>query len=48
MKEKPSQRFKPSALTEKLVPVVLFIILLGLLAVLAITVLALLGYTPGF
>ncbi|MCX6066791.1 MAG: hypothetical protein NT121_13705 [Chloroflexi bacterium] len=47
MSAKRSQRFNPSALTEKLVPVILVVILLGLLAVFVMTGLAMLGITPG-
>lgn len=47
MKAKSSRRFRPSAITEKLVPILLVVILLGLLAVLVVTGLALLGFTPG-
>ena len=47
MSTKNSQRFKPSTITEKLVPVLLMLILLGLLAVLVIVAMAMLGFTPG-
>jgi hypothetical protein len=47
MRSKNSQRFKPSTLTEKFVPVLLLLILLGLLAVLVVIGLAVLGLTPG-
>ena len=47
MKAKPSQRFIPTVITEKLVPVMLVVILLGLLAVFLVTALALFGFTPG-
>lgn len=41
-----SKRFRPSSVTEKLVPVFLVVLLLILLAVLVIVVLALLGVIP--
>ena len=47
MNSKNSQRFKPSTLTEKFVPVMLVVIALGLLAVLVVIGLAVLGFTPG-
>ena len=47
MSAKNSQRYKPSALTEKLVPVLFALIMLGLLTVLVLVVLAVLGLTPG-
>jgi len=47
MKERRSQRFIPSTLTEKLVPFLLAVILLGLLAVFIVIALALLRLTPG-
>jgi hypothetical protein len=47
MKPKKTQRFKPSTLTEKLVPVLFVLIALGLLAVLVVVGLAVLGVTPG-
>ena len=47
MSPKKSQRFAPSALTDKLVPVALGLILLGLLAVLVLVGLSVLGITPG-
>lgn len=47
MNSKNSQRYKPSTLTEKLVPVLLVLIALGLLAVLVVVGLAVLGLTPG-
>lgn len=45
--KRPSKRFKPSALTERLVPLVLVLLALALLATLVIVVLAVLGVTPG-
>lgn len=47
MNTKNSQRYKPSTLTEKLVPILLAVIGLGLLAVLVLVGLAVLGLTPG-
>jgi hypothetical protein len=47
MSRKPSKRFIPSNIIEKLVPILLLVILLGLLAVLLVTGLALFGITPG-
>ncbi|HEY3312450.1 MAG TPA: hypothetical protein VGK00_12490 [Anaerolineales bacterium] len=47
MSTKKSQRFKPSSLAEKFVPVLFALILLGLLAVIVLVVLAMLGLTPG-
>jgi len=47
MNKRQSQRFNPTNLTEKLVPVLLALILLGLLAVVVVTGLAILGFTPG-
>jgi hypothetical protein len=47
MKPKPSRRFNPSVFTEKLVPILLVVILMGLLAVFIVIALALLGFTPG-
>ena len=47
MKSKDSQRFKPSTLTEKLVPILLIVIVLGLLAVVVVIGMAVLGFTPG-
>lgn len=47
MNTKKSQRFKPSNLTEKLVPVLFILILLGLLAVIVVVGLAMVGLTPG-
>ena len=41
-----SKRFSPSAITEKLIPVLLAILVLALLAVLVIVGLSLLGVTP--
>ncbi len=47
MKPKKSQRFNPSALTSKLVPVLLVLILMGLVVVLVIIGMTILGFTPG-
>ena len=47
MNPRNSQRFKPSTLTEKLVPILLVVIVIGLLAVIAVIALAVLGLTPG-
>lgn len=46
MNPKKSQRFEPSKLTEKLIPVLLILITLALLIVLVLTGLAVLGFTP--
>jgi hypothetical protein len=45
---RPSKRFSPWGLSEILVPFVLVILVLGLLAVLVVTGLSLLGWTPAF
>jgi hypothetical protein len=45
--KRPSKRFKPSAWTERLVPLLLALLALALLATLVIVVLAMLGMTPG-
>jgi uncharacterized membrane protein YesL len=42
-----SRRFSGSRLAEKLIPVVLVMLLLGLLAVLILTGLSLFGWMPG-
>jgi len=42
-----SSRYPGSRLTERLIPVVLVILLLGLLAVLVLTGLSLFGWMPG-
>ncbi len=47
MKSKPSQRFEPSALAARLVPVILVLIVIGLAAVIVVTAMALMGLTPG-
>ena len=44
--EKKSKRFTPSIVTQRLVPVVLALLALGLLVTLAIVILSLLGLTP--
>jgi len=46
MKSKNSQRFKPSFITEKLVPVLFVLIFFGLLVVLILIGLSLSGLTP--
>jgi len=43
-----SRRFKPSAWSERLVPVLLAILLLGLVATLVVVGLSVAGITPGF
>jgi hypothetical protein len=43
-----SKRFSPSAWTERLVPVILAILGLGLLVTLAVVMLSVLGITPGW
>ncbi len=48
MNKKRSQRFHPSVLTKKLVPVFMAVILLGLLTVIVVTAMAVLSITPGF
>lgn len=45
--KKPSKRFEPSALVERLVPWLLGLLLLGLVAAFMITLLALAGILPG-
>lgn len=47
MSRKQSQRFNPSGWAQKLVPVLLALILLGLLATLVLVGLSVLGITPG-
>jgi hypothetical protein len=42
-----SKRFKPSAWTERLVPILLALLALALLATLIVVGLAVLGVTPG-
>lgn len=44
---KKSKRFEPTKWSERIVPIVLVIILLGLVATILIVVLATLGLTPG-
>ena len=44
---KKSKRFEPTKWSERLVPILLVIILLGLLATISIVALAILGLTPG-
>jgi hypothetical protein len=44
---RPSKRFKPSAWTERLVPILLALLALALLATLIVVGLAVLGVTPG-
>ncbi len=43
---KPSKRFKPSAWTEKVIPVLLAVLVLALLATLVVIGLSLFGVTP--
>lgn len=43
---KRSKRFKPNAIAEKIVPVVLALLVLALLAVIVIIVLSLMGVIP--
>jgi hypothetical protein len=43
-----SRRFKPSAWSERLVPVLLAVLLLGLVATLVVVGLSVAGITPGF
>ena len=43
---KHSKRFKPNAITDKIVPVVLVLLVLALLAVIVIIVLSLMGVIP--
>jgi uncharacterized membrane protein len=42
-----SKRFRPSAWSERLVPVLLAILLLGLIVTLVVIILSVLGLTPG-
>jgi len=44
----PSKRFDPNFWSERLVPLLLILILLGLLITLVVVGLSLLGLTPGF
>ncbi len=44
----PSKRFSPSWWTERLVPILMIAILLGLILTVVVTVLAMLGLTPSF
>ena len=46
MTEKNSKRFSPSSWTQRLVPVLLVLLALGLMVTLAIVILSLLGLTP--
>jgi hypothetical protein len=43
-----SKRFSPSWWTERLIPVLMIAILLGLMVTLLVTALAMLGLTPSF
>ena len=43
---KHSKRFKPGAIMDKIVPVVLVLLALGLLAVIVIIILSLMGIIP--
>ncbi len=45
--KRPSKRFVPSRWSERLVPVLLAILLLGLLATMALIALSMMGLTPG-
>ncbi len=45
-KQRPSRRFNPSTLTERLVPLVLSGLFLALLATLVVILLSVLGLTP--
>ncbi len=45
---RPSKRFSPSTWSERIVPVLLVLLALGLVITLAIVVLSLLGITPSF
>lgn len=45
-KAKQSKRFSPSAWTQRLVPVLIILLALGLLVTLAIVILSVLGLTP--
>jgi hypothetical protein len=45
---KKSKRFNPSAWTQRLVPAVLVLLLLGLLATVVIVIISALGLTPAF
>jgi hypothetical protein len=47
MTRKTTSRFQQNVLTEKLVPILLILILLGLLAVLVIVGLSIAGIVPG-
>jgi hypothetical protein len=46
MTDKKSKRFSTSAWTQRLVPVLLVLLALGLLVTLAIVILSILGLTP--
>ncbi len=43
---KPSKRFKPSAWTEKVIPVLLAVLVLALLATMVVIGLSIFGVTP--
>ncbi len=45
---RPSKRFTPTRFSQRLVPLILALIVLGLAATLIVTVLAALGLTPSF
>jgi hypothetical protein len=45
--KRKSRRFTPTGWSERLVPILIGVILVGLVAVLAIVALSLLGLTPG-
>jgi uncharacterized membrane protein len=46
MTEKKSKRFSPSLWTQRLVPIVLVLLAIGLLVTLVIVILSVLGLTP--
>jgi len=46
MTEKKSKRFSPSAWTQRLVPIIFVLLVLGLLVTLVIVILSILGLTP--
>jgi hypothetical protein len=43
----PSKRFNPSVWSERLIPLVLILLALGLVATIAVVILSILGLTPG-
>jgi hypothetical protein len=46
--KRSSKRFTPNAWTERLMPILLAILLLGLVATLVVVGLSLIGATPGY